>query len=104
MINSHEIDYKIFGNDIQVLEVELDQQETVIAEAGAMVYMEEGIEFEAKMGDGSNPRPRLLREIGLCRLSAYYRRIAVHGALHAPRLRQKPCSFLSSLPRHYFAY
>ncbi|WP_161889665.1 TIGR00266 family protein [Pontibacter russatus] len=55
MINSHEIDYKIFGNDIQVLEVELDQQETVIAEAGAMVYMEEGIEFEAKMGDGSNP-------------------------------------------------
>ena len=41
MINSHEIDYKIFGNDIQVLEVELDQQETVIAEAGAMVYMEE---------------------------------------------------------------
>ncbi len=55
MINSHEIDYKIFGNDIQVLEVELDSQETVIAEAGAMVYMEEGIEFAAKMGDGSNP-------------------------------------------------
>ncbi|MCJ8166805.1 TIGR00266 family protein [Pontibacter sp. E15-1] len=55
MINSHEIDYKIFGNDIQVLEVELDPQETVIAEAGAMVYMEEGIEFAAKMGDGSNP-------------------------------------------------
>ncbi|MBB6609528.1 TIGR00266 family protein [Pontibacter sp. Tf4] len=55
MRNSHEIDYKIFGNDIQVLEIELDPQETVIAEAGAMVYMEEGIEFQAKMGDGSNP-------------------------------------------------
>lgn len=55
MINSHEIDYKIFGNDIQVLEIELDPNETVIAEAGAMVYMEEGIDFEAKMGDGSNP-------------------------------------------------
>lgn len=55
MINSHEIDYKIYGNDIQVLEVELDQSETVIAEAGAMVYMEEGIDFQAKMGDGSNP-------------------------------------------------
>lgn len=55
MINSHEIDYRIFGNDIQVLEVELDSNETVIAEAGAMVYMEEGIDFQAKMGDGSNP-------------------------------------------------
>ncbi|WP_187263385.1 TIGR00266 family protein [Pontibacter beigongshangensis] len=55
MRNSHEIDYKIFGNDIQVLEIELDPNETVIAEAGAMVYMEESIEFETKMGDGSNP-------------------------------------------------
>ena len=55
MRNSHEIDYKIFGNDIQVLEIELDPNETVIAEAGAMVYMEEGIDFQAKMGDGSNP-------------------------------------------------
>ncbi|HEY4652649.1 MAG TPA: TIGR00266 family protein [Pontibacter sp.] len=55
MRNSHEIDYRIFGNDIQVLEIELDPNETVIAEAGAMVYMEEGIDFQAKMGDGSNP-------------------------------------------------
>ncbi len=55
MRNSHEIDYKIFGNDIQVLEIELDPNETVIAEAGAMVYMEEGIDFQTKMGDGSNP-------------------------------------------------
>ena len=54
-MRSHEIDYKILGNDIQVLEVELDQHETVIAEAGAMVYMEEGIQFETKMGDGSEP-------------------------------------------------
>ena len=54
-MRSHEIDYKILGNDIQVLEVELDQHETVIAEAGAMVYMEDGIQFETKMGDGSEP-------------------------------------------------
>jgi len=54
-MKSHEIDYKIYGDDIQLVEVELDQNETVIAEAGAMIYMEEGIEFEAKMGDGSNP-------------------------------------------------
>ena len=54
-MKSHEIDYKIIGDDIQLVEIELDQNETVIAEAGAMIYMEEGIEFEAKMGDGSNP-------------------------------------------------
>ncbi|QNF32573.1 TIGR00266 family protein [Adhaeribacter swui] len=54
-MRSHEIDYRIYGNDIQVLEVELDQNETVIAEAGAMVFMEDGITFETKMGDGSEP-------------------------------------------------
>ena len=51
----HEIDYEIFGDDLQVVEVELDPTETVIAEAGAMNYMEDGISFEAKLGDGSNP-------------------------------------------------
>lgn len=56
MRKSQEIDYKIIGNDIQVVEIELDPNETVIAEAGAMLYMEAGIDFETKMGDGSNPR------------------------------------------------
>jgi len=50
---SHEVDYEIFGDDMQMVEVELDPGETVIAEAGAMNYLEEGIRFEAKMGDGS---------------------------------------------------
>ncbi len=51
---SHEIDYEIIGHDMQIIEVELDPQETVVAEAGAMNYIEEGIDFQAKMGDGSN--------------------------------------------------
>lgn len=51
----HEVDYQIHGGEMQLVEVELDPQETVIAEAGAMMYMEPGIEFEAKMGDGSEP-------------------------------------------------
>ncbi|WP_242921536.1 TIGR00266 family protein [Pontibacter liquoris] len=63
MRNSHDIDYKIFGNDIQVLEIELDPNETVIAEAGAMVYMEEGIDFQTKMGDGSNPNQGFLGKL-----------------------------------------
>lgn len=51
----HEVDYEIFGDDMQIVEVELDPGEVVIAEAGAMNYMEEGITFETKMGDGSKP-------------------------------------------------
>jgi uncharacterized protein (TIGR00266 family) len=51
---SHELDYKIIGDDIQFVEVELDPNETVIAEAGTMVYMEQGITFEARMGDGAS--------------------------------------------------
>ncbi len=53
---SHEIDYKLFGEEMQIVEIELDPGETVIAEAGAMNYMDQGIKFETKMGDGSNPK------------------------------------------------
>ena len=51
----HEVDYEILGDDMQIVEVELDPGETVVAEAGAMNYMDNGITFEAKMGDGSRP-------------------------------------------------
>ncbi len=62
-MRSHEIDYQILGNDIQVVEVELDPQETVIAEAGAMLYMEAGIDFATKMGDGSDPHAGLFGKL-----------------------------------------
>ncbi|MGF1666778.1 MAG: TIGR00266 family protein [Acidimicrobiia bacterium] len=54
-MQSHEIDYQIFGEDVQFVEVELDPGETVIAEAGAMLWMEQGIVFETKLGDGTEP-------------------------------------------------
>lgn len=60
---SHEIDYQIKGESIQIVEVELDPMETVIAEAGAMLFMEEGITFEAKMGDGSNANQGLFDKL-----------------------------------------
>ncbi len=60
---SHEIDYEIIGHDMQIVEIELDPNETVIAEAGAMNYMEEGIQFEAKMGDGSRPGEGLMGKL-----------------------------------------
>lgn len=59
-MRSHEIDYKIIGEDIQIVEIELDPKETVIAEAGAMLYIEDGITFEAKLGDGSQPNQSIL--------------------------------------------
>lgn len=55
-MKAHEVDYKVFGDDLQFVEIELDPGETVIAEAGMMMYMEDGITFETKMGDGSKPK------------------------------------------------
>jgi uncharacterized protein (TIGR00266 family) len=54
-MRSHDVDYEIHGNEMQIVEIELDPNETVIAEAGGMNYMDDGITFETKMGDGSNP-------------------------------------------------
>ena len=62
-MRSHEIDYKIIGNDLQLVEIELDPQETVIAEAGAMMYMDDGIAFETKLGDGSEPSQGFLGKL-----------------------------------------
>ncbi|WP_022667720.1 TIGR00266 family protein [Desulfospira joergensenii] len=59
----HEVDFEIFGDDMQTVEVELDPGETVIAEAGAMNWMEEGVSFEAKMGDGSQPDRGLMGKL-----------------------------------------
>ena len=53
MINNHEIDYKIFGEEMQYVEVELDYNETAIAEPGAFMMMEDGIVMETMFGDGS---------------------------------------------------
>ena len=62
-MRSHEIDYEIKGESIQIVEVELDPQETVVAEAGAMLFMEDGISFETKMGDGSEPNQGFLGKL-----------------------------------------
>src|SRR5437667_1116706 len=49
----HEVDYKIFGDDMQFVEVELDPGEAAVAEAGGMFSMEDGIRMETVFGDGS---------------------------------------------------
>lgn len=49
----HEIEYEIHGDDMQFVEVILDPMEAVVAEAGGMMYMEDGVEMETIFGDGS---------------------------------------------------
>lgn len=53
-MNAHEIDYKIYGDDMQFVEIELDPQESVVAEAGGMMMMDNSIAMETIFGDGSS--------------------------------------------------
>src|SRR4051795_2983246 len=53
MATMHEIDFKVYGDDMQFVEIELDPMEAAVAEAGGMMYMDEGIEMETIFGDGS---------------------------------------------------
>lgn len=50
---SHEIDYKIFGEEMQCVEVELDPEETAIAESGSFMMMDDGIQMQTIFGDGT---------------------------------------------------
>lgn len=60
MINNHEIDYKIIGEELQCVEIELDPQEAVISEAGSLMYMDDSIEMKTIFGDGSDKESGIL--------------------------------------------
>lgn len=62
-MNAHDIDYKVIGDDIQLVEIELDPGETVIAEAGSMMYMNSHIAYDTKLGDGSQPNQGVLDKL-----------------------------------------
>jgi uncharacterized protein (TIGR00266 family) len=53
MRTNHEIDYKIYGEEMQYVEVELDPGETAVAESGAFMMMDDGVQMETIFGDGS---------------------------------------------------
>ena len=63
MISNHEIDFKIFGEEMQYVEIELDPNETAIAEAGSFMMMEDGIKMETIFGDGSQQQKGLLGKV-----------------------------------------
>ncbi|WP_059170582.1 TIGR00266 family protein [Bacillus sp. FJAT-27445] len=62
-MNNHEIDYKIYGDDMQFVEVELDPRETVVAEAGGLMMMDDGISMETIFGDGSSDNGGLMGKL-----------------------------------------
>ncbi len=81
-MQSHVVDYQVYGDDLQFVEVELDPGETVIAEAGAMMYMEDGLTFETKMGDGSKPSAGFLDKLVRCRQAGHHPRIPLYDPLY----------------------
>jgi len=54
MRKAHEVDFKVYGDDMQFVEIGLDDGETIVAEAGAMMYMDNSIHSETVFGDGSD--------------------------------------------------
>ncbi len=63
MISNHEIDYHIYGEEMQYVEVELDPNETAIAEPGAFMMMDEGIQMQTILGDGSQQQDGFLGKL-----------------------------------------
>jgi len=63
MIANHEIDYQIFGEEMQYVEVELDPNETAIAEAGSFMMMDDGVQMQTIFGDGSQQQSGLLGKL-----------------------------------------
>jgi len=61
--NSHTIDYKIFGEEMQCVEIELDPQETAIAESGSFMMMDDGVEMQTIFGDGTNQQKGFLGKL-----------------------------------------
>lgn len=63
MRTNHEIDYRIFGEEMQYVEVELDPNETAIAESGSFMMMDDGIQMQTIFGDGSKPQQGFLGKL-----------------------------------------
>jgi uncharacterized protein (TIGR00266 family) len=62
-MQAHEIDYHIYGEEMQYVEIELDPQEVVVAEAGSFMMMDNGIKMETIFGDGSEQQSGVLGKL-----------------------------------------
>ncbi|MBC9796303.1 TIGR00266 family protein [Sinomicrobium weinanense] len=62
-MTAHEIDYHIYGEEMQYVEIELDPEEAVVAEAGSFMMMDTGIKMDTIFGDGSNQEKGVLGKL-----------------------------------------
>jgi len=62
-MNAHEIDYHIFGEEMQFVEIELDSQEGVVAESGSFMMMNDGVKMDTIFGDGSNQNEGIMGKL-----------------------------------------
>ncbi|GGH80916.1 uncharacterized protein (TIGR00266 family) [Filimonas zeae] len=63
MINNHDIDFRIIGEEMQYVEIELDPNETAVAEPGAFMMMDDGIQMQTMFGDGSQQQGGLMNKL-----------------------------------------
>ncbi|NUY81431.1 TIGR00266 family protein [Flavobacterium sp. MAH-1] len=97
-MTAHEIDYEIFGEEMQYVEIELDPQEIVIAEAGSFMMMENGIQMQTIFGDGSQQQSGFMGKL----LSAGKRMLTGESlfmtAYQNQNMRKSKVSFASPYP------
>ncbi len=63
MRSNHDIEYKIYGEEMQYVEVELDPEETAVAESGSFMFMDDGIQMQTIFGDGSAQQGGILGKL-----------------------------------------
>ena len=88
-MQAHEIDYQIFGEEMQYVEIELDPQEIVIAEAGSFMMMDNNIQMQTIFGDGSQQQIRNLRQTPQRRKTCPYWRKFVYDCIYQSKQFQK---------------
>jgi len=98
-MNAHEIDYHIYGEEMQYVEIELDPQEGVIAEAGSFMMMDSGIKMDTIFGDGSEQNKGFLKSIlGAGKRLLTGESLFMTAFYHAETAGKKRLSFASPYP------
>lgn len=98
MMNAHNIDYEIFGEEMQYVEVELDPQEGVVAESGSFMMMDTGIKMNTIFGDGSGQSQGVLGKIFSAGKRILTGESLFMTVFHNEGLGKKKISFASPYP------
>jgi uncharacterized protein (AIM24 family) len=100
-MTAHEIDYHIYGEEMQYVEIELDPQEIVVAEAGSFMMMENGIQMQTIFGDGSQQQQGILINYFLLGKS-FDRRKSFYDGIHQSKHEKSKFLLLRLIPEKSF--